>query len=96
MYLMANEGSVKNAFADLPVEVGAKTGTAQVGQVDSESNAVLVCFAPYENPEIAVSVVVEHGGSGTDLAGIAAEILSYYFSTGTTMEAVDGENQLLH
>ena len=96
MYLMANEGSVKNAFADLPVEVGAKTGTAQVGQVDSESNAVLVCFAPYDDPEIAVSVVVEHGGSGTDLAGIAAEILSYYFSNGTTMESVDGENQLLH
>lgn len=96
MYLMANEGSVKNAFADLPVEVGAKTGTAQVGQVDSESNAVLVCFAPYDDPEIAISVVVEHGGSGTDLAGIAAEILSYYFSTGTTMESVDGENQLLH
>ena len=92
----ANEGSVKNAFADLPVEVGAKTGTAQVGQVNSESNAVLVCFAPYDDPEIAVSVVVEHGGSGTDLAGIAAEILSYYFSTGTTMESVDGENQLLH
>ena len=96
MYLMANEGSVKNAFADLPVEVGAKTGTAQVGQVDSESNAVLVCFAPYDDPDIAISVVVEHGGSGTDLAGIAAEILSYYFSTGTTMESVDGENQLLH
>ena len=91
-----NEGSVRSAFAGLPVEVGAKTGTAQVGQVNSESNAVLVCFAPYDDPEIAVSVVVEHGGSGTDLAGIAAEILSYYFSTGTTMESVDGENQLLH
>ena len=96
MYLMANEGSVRSAFAGLPVEVGAKTGTAQVGQVNSESNAVLVCFAPYDDPEIAVSVVVEHGGSGTDLAGIAAEILSYYFSTGTTMESVDGENELLH
>ena len=34
--------------------------------------------------------------SGDRLAGIAAEILSYYFSTGTTMESVDGENQLLH
>ena len=94
------EGVVTNgtgtAAAISGVSIAGKTGTAQVGQVDSESNAVLVCFAPYDDPEIAISVVVEHGGSGTDLAGIAAEILSYYFSTGTTMESVDGENQLLH
>lgn len=95
MYLLATEGSVRNYFKDLPVTVGAKTGTAQVGQVNTEANAVLVCFAPYDDPEIAVSIVVERGGSGTELAAIAADILSYYFNTEHTMEAVEGENTLL-
>ena len=95
MYLLATEGSVRNYFKDLPVTVGAKTGTAQVGREDTEANAVLVCFAPYDDPEIAISIVVERGGSGTELAAIAAAILSYYFNTEHTMEAVEGENALL-
>lgn len=95
MYLLATEGSVRNYFKDLPVTVGAKTGTAQVGRENTEANAVLVCFAPYDDPEIAVSIVVERGGSGTELAAIAADILSYYFNTEHTMEAVEGENTLL-
>ena len=56
---------------------------------------MLVCFAPYDDPEIAISIVVERGGSGTELAAIAADILSYYFNTEHTMEAVEGENALL-
>lgn len=95
MYLLATEGSVRNYFKDLPVTVGAKTGTAQVGREDTEANAVLVCFAPYDDPEIAISIVVERGGSGTELAAIAADIFSYYFNTEHTMEAVEGENTLL-
>lgn len=95
MKLMAAEGSVKNYFKDLPVTVGAKTGTAQVGQVNANSNAVLVCFAPYEDPEIAISIVVEQGGSGTDLAAIAADIMSYYFNAEQALSASQGENTLL-
>lgn len=79
MGMVASEGSAAEYFADLPVKVGAKTGTAQVSS-DSEAHAILVAFAPYENPEIAISVVVEHGGSGTLVAAIAAEIFDYYFS----------------
>ena len=95
MKLMAAEGSVKNYFKDLPVTVGAKTGTAQVGRVDANSNAVFVCFAPYEDPEIAISIVVEQGGSGTDLAAIAADIMSYYFNAEQALGAAEGENTLL-
>ncbi|MEG2119294.1 MAG: penicillin-binding transpeptidase domain-containing protein, partial [Pseudoflavonifractor sp.] len=75
MRLLATEGSVKNYFKELPVTVGAKTGTAQVS-ANSEANAVFVCFAPYEDPEIAISIVAERGGSGTELAAVAAEIMS--------------------
>ena len=95
MKLMAAEGSVRNYFKDLPVTVGAKTGTAQVGQENTNSNAVFVCFAPYEDPEIAISIVVERGGSGTELAAIAADIMSYYFNAEQALGASETENTLL-
>ena len=61
-----------------------------------EADAVFVCFAPYENPEIAITLVVEGGGSGGYLAEAAAEIINYYFSAESTPEAINGENTLLH
>jgi penicillin-binding protein 2 len=67
------------AFADCPVHVACKTGTAQVGE-DRMNNAVFVCYAPYENPEIAISVVVEKGVKGSAVAQIAREVVDYYFS----------------
>lgn len=93
MKMVATEGSAASYFKDLPVTVGAKTGSAQVTGHE-ESNAIMVAFAPYENPEIAISVVVEQGGSGSSVAKIVAEILNYYFSAKGTMEAAAGENTL--
>ena len=94
MGMLASEGSVAPYFRSLPVKVGAKTGTAQVAR-DSEANAILVAFAPYENPEMAISIVVERGGSGTSVAKIAQEILSYYFSSDTNVENTPQENTLI-
>jgi penicillin-binding protein 2 len=74
--------------------VGAKTGSAQVS-ANTESNAVFVCFAPYENPEVAMAIVVEHGGSGGELAAIASDVLSYYFSARETQDAIPEENTLI-
>jgi len=63
----------------LPVAVAAKTGTAELGN-DRYNNWVTV-FAPYENPEIVVTVLVEEGGDGTEAALPAAQqILDYYFN----------------
>ena len=81
-------------FNTLDIQVAAKTGSAQVSSA-TESNAVFVCFAPYEDPEIALAIVVEKGGSGSTLSSIAVEILDYYFSSGSGMETVEGENTLL-
>ena len=73
--LTTGKGSLARYFQDLPVQVGAKTGSAQVN-AETESNAVFVCFAPYDKPEIAMAIVVEHGGSGSDVAGsVAAQLL---------------------
>lgn len=94
MLRVTTEGSAKAYFADLGVQVAAKTGSAQVSSA-TESNALFVAFAPYEDPEIALAIVVEKGGSGSTLANIAAEILGYYFSAGSGMETVTAENTLL-
>lgn len=71
-------GSVSAYFKKLPVKVGAKTGSAQVSGSE-EANAVFVCFAPYDDPQIAMAIVVEKGGSGSYLGRMAAEILNEYF-----------------
>ena len=92
--LTTNNSSVRQYFQSLPFRAGAKTGSAQVsGQ--NESNAVFVCFAPYDDPEIAVAIAVEHGGSGSELAGMAADVLRCYFSSQETREEIPVENTLI-
>ena len=92
--LTTSDGSLASAFRNVPVQVGAKTGSAQVSST-SDSNAVFVCFAPYDNPQIAISLVVEHGGSGSVLASLAAEILQYYFTDQDSQGDVIQENVLV-
>ena len=59
-------------------EIAAKTGTAQVTSIDLENNAWFVCFAPRENPTIAIAIFIPHGYSG-GYAGIAArEFITWY------------------
>jgi penicillin-binding protein 2 len=67
-------------LADLPVETAGKTGTAQVAGQKRE-NAWFVAFAPYENPEIALSIVFEGAGEGSSVAApLARDILNWYFT----------------
>lgn len=94
MYLVTQTASVARYFNALPVKAGAKTGTAQVSN-NTSTNATFVCFAPYDDPQVALCLVVEKGSSGASLAALAAEILQYYFSTEETLSAVSGENTLL-
>ena len=94
MLAVTETGSAAKYFANLDVKVGAKTGSAQVA-ADSEANAVFVAFAPYDDPEIALCIVVEKGGSGTEVGAIAADILSYYFSSEATLGSQQGENTLI-
>ena len=79
MGAVTQTGSLSRAFRDLPVKAGAKTGSAQVDGADL-ANAVLVCFAPYDDPQIALAIVVEQGGSGSALGEVAAAILKEYLS----------------
>lgn len=74
---------------NVPVKVAAKTGTAEVGV--SSPHAWFVAFAPYEKPEIAITVMVEHGGEGSSIAApITRDILNWYF--GDRGKAVNEKN----
>lgn len=69
---------------DLPVPVAAKTGTAETGK---SPHAWFVAFAPYDKPEIAITVMVEHGGEGSSIAApITKEILKWYFGHHGTID----------
>ena len=94
MLMLTTEGSVSSAFKDVPVQVGAKTGSAQVS-AQTNSNAVFVCFAPYDDPQIAVAIAVEHGGSGSELGKIAAQIVTAYFSVQGEQGTITQENTLV-
>ena len=71
------------ALADLAIATAGKTGTAQFGQAD-KTHAWFTGFAPYENPEIAIAVVIEAGGEGSKAAApVAKEAFQYYFNLET-------------
>ena len=94
MHDLTTTGSLAPYFKDCAVDAGAKTGTAQVSK-DTKNNGVFVCFAPYDDPEIAVSIVIEQGESGSALASTAVNILNAYFSADEIGTAILGENQLM-
>lgn len=86
-------GSLSYVFNSCIVPVGCKTGTAETG--GELSNGCFVAFAPYDDPQIAVCVVIEQGGGGANLAPIARDIINSYFSSASTSATVIGENTLL-
>ena len=90
---LVSTGSVAKYFKECIVSAGAKTGSAQVGT--EVANGVFVCFAPFENPEIAVAIVIEQGGSGSALAATAVNILNAYFAPSDIGTALIPEGTLL-
>ena len=70
--------TVKRNMQNIPVAVGGKTGTAQ--NSSGCDNALFVCAAPYDNPEIVISVVLEQGYAGGYSSLTAARILEKYYN----------------
>ncbi len=67
------------ALAGLAVKVAGKTGTAQFG-ASGETHAWFVGYAPYEKPQIVLTILIEGGGSGDRVAvPVAKEVLEWYF-----------------
>lgn len=88
-----DEGTARHAFDDVGYVSAGKTGTAQlfsVGQNESynadevaehlRDNAMYVGFAPYDDPQVSVTVVIENAGGGSsNAAPVARQVMDFYF-----------------
>ena len=87
-------GTAYKTFQNYPIEVAAKTGTAQTGIDYTSDNGALICYAPLDDPQIAIAVYVEKGGHGSTVASIAKAILDAYFEVGEIGDVITYENKL--
>ena len=94
MYNLSKTYTMNLYFGGLSFEVGCKTGTAEVAG-SSTANSVFVCFAPYDDPQVALCIVAEKGASGGSLAKVAADMLAQYFAVSEGQTVVDAENTLI-
>jgi penicillin-binding protein 2 len=80
MYDVVNKeyGTAHRHFRDYPLDIAGKTGTAQTSTA-LNNHAWFGGFAPFDEPEIAVVVLLENGGSSAYSVPIAKEIIDYYF-----------------
>ena len=74
-------GTAYNIFKNFKIEVGGKTGSAEA--TGNKVNAWFAGFAPFDNPEIAVVVMVENGGHGYYTAEAVTDIMAEYFGMNT-------------
>ena len=77
----ATDGTAVNVFRDFPFQVAGKTGTSETGneKLGESSHGLFVCYAPADDPQVAVAVVVEHGVWGAYTAPIARDVLMSWF-----------------
>ena len=93
MLMASRYGSASYVFRNYEIPVCSKTGTAQVN-LDEVNNAVFIAFAPKDDPEISLAVVVENGADGYYLVEVARDIFDWYFHRQTEPSPVP-EGQLL-
>jgi penicillin-binding protein 2 len=95
MIRVARNGTARSTFGvSYPIKVAAKTGTVQFGS-NLETNAVFIAYAPADNPEIAIAVVIEKGGAGSEVASVAKGLFDYYFALSDDIGAIESEGILL-
>lgn len=86
MLSAALDGTAASVFGNYRLEVGGKTGTAQnIG----DDHGVFISFAPYDDPEIAVAIVVEHGLHGYSCAPAVKSIYDAYFFSQVQQDSVN-------
>ncbi len=93
MRQVVTSGSGASAFRGFDIEVCGKTGTAE-HEAGGSSNGAFICFAPMDDPEIAVAVYGEKAGSGAYMARVARQVLEYYFSADDLSDSVTYENRV--
>lgn len=84
-------GTAYNTFGGYGVAVAAKTGTAE--NPNHSDNTLFMAYAPYDDPQIAVAVVLEYGRSGTYSQAVAKDIMDKYFYGETEAEKAEREQK---
>ena len=87
-------GAAHEILGPYPKAISAKTGTSQLGE-GKTNNGIFICYAPSDDPQIAIAIVVERGGAGSNLQGIARDIFDTYFSIIDRKTEAEKENTLL-
>ena len=86
-------GTASDYFVDFDYTVVGKTGTAEDDPTGSD-NGAYICFAPKEDPQIAIAIYVEKGGHGASMAMIAREIIDEYLDVEVISDVPTFENKL--
>ena len=85
MQMVATQGTAANVFGDYPVAIACKTGTAETSDPSlpkdkqTEPNLSFICYAPANDPQIAIAVMMEYGNTGNYAKNVAKDILDQYF-----------------
>ena len=89
------DGTAYRTFgSDYPITIAAKTGTAETGLNIGSDNGAFLCFAPADDPKIAIAVYGERAGHGSSMAAVAKAILESYFEVGEIGDVNVYENQI--
>jgi len=80
-----DNGSAASVFAGYSIPVGGKTGTAQVSASKSD-NGIITVFAPFDDPELVVTCIIEQGNGGTEAGYAVRDVFDYYFKQGKWAE----------
>ncbi len=91
MRMTATSGTASDYLKNYDIAVCAKTGTAQHGGTGSD-NASFVCYAPADDPQIAIVVYVEKGAQGGYLSNAAKAVMDVYFATSSSGDTEILEN----
>jgi len=89
---VALTGTARTILKNYPIPVAAKTGTAETD--NGSDNGAFICYAPYDDPEIAIVVYGESAGHGRTMGQIAKALLDTYFQDELAGDLIPGENQL--
>jgi len=87
------EGTAKGYFDDFPYTAAGKTGTAEDDPSGSD-NAAYICFAPVEDPQIAIAIYVEKGGHGSSMAMAARYMIEDYLTVEEVGDVPSYENKM--
>lgn len=90
---VATAGTARSILKNYPIPVAAKTGTAETDSGGSD-NGAFICYAPFDDPEIAIVVYGEKAGHGRTMGQIAKALLDTYFQDEIVGDLTPGENEM--